>query len=81
MTNTSATLGSVCSDCEKPHPFGLMCPECHESVVYNPRWIWNVHFGMLPEYSHLDGEPLCPVMGDNGYEPAQPIYYHGQELS
>jgi hypothetical protein len=75
-----AVPNPVCQECGKPHEFGLICPECHEPAIYNPLYIWNVRFGSLPRYSHLDGEPLCPVVGNNGYEPAQPINYHGQDL-
>jgi hypothetical protein len=81
MTDTSVTLGPVCSDCEKPHPFGLMCPECHEPVVEKPPIRWHWAWGPTPRYSHHpDREPLCPVVGDDGYEPAEPINYHGQDL-
>ena len=57
------------------------CPECGEEAVHRPPndlapWLREcISAGRLPapEWSHLDGEPLCPVMGDHGYEPAQPV--------
>jgi hypothetical protein len=56
------------------------CPECEEPVVHQPPtstgWVtaWTASHGReLPEWSHTDGEPLCPVMGEHGYEPVQPV--------
>ncbi|MGJ6962546.1 hypothetical protein ACSDR0_11615 [Streptosporangium sp. G11] len=51
----------------------LICPECRESVQRQAPARWTPANGPAPAHSHLDGEPLCPVMGANGYEPAQPI--------
>ena len=47
------------------------CP-CGEPAVEEPPVHWTAAYGPSPRFSHLDGEPLCPVMGANGYEPAQP---------
>jgi hypothetical protein len=49
-----------------------ICPECKEEVEESPPW-WAPTNGPAPSWSHLDGEPLCPVVGANGYEPAQPV--------
>jgi hypothetical protein len=82
MTNTAVTTIPICPDCKISHPLGLMCPECHEPVVELPHITWHWALGPAPHYSHYpDREPLCPVIGDNGYEPAQPIDYRGQDLS
>ena len=48
------------------------CPECGEPAVEDPPDRWTQAYGPAPRFSHFDGEPLCPVMGANGYEPAQP---------
>lgn len=55
------------------------CPECGEEAVHKaPKpgpWLdtWTRTGRPVPEWSHRDGEPLCPVMGDDGYEPAHPV--------
>lgn len=54
---------------------GLECPECGEDAVEQrpDTLVPNEAQGMeIPSCAHLDGEPLCPVMGPRGYEPAQP---------
>lgn len=55
------------------------CPECGEAVQQKapraPRgggWALSVERKRL-KFSHLDGEPLCPVMTPRGYQPAMPI--------
>ncbi|MEU5448690.1 hypothetical protein [Streptomyces californicus] len=51
-----------------------ICPECYEpaqesqAVDIAPAW------GDPPAWSHEDGSALCPVVGANGYEPAQPEF-------
>lgn len=52
-----------------------ICPVCGEPVVKLPPRVditpqlraWGI-----PHWSHRDSTPLCPVMTDRGYEPAQP---------
>jgi hypothetical protein len=52
-----------------------ICPECEEPAVKQPPTDL-VPFPALgitqPEWSHLDGSSLCPVMGPNGCQPAEP---------
>jgi hypothetical protein len=48
------------------------CPGCGEPAVEDAPDRWTQAYGPAPRFSHYDGEPLCPVMGPNGYEPAQP---------
>jgi hypothetical protein len=55
---------------------GWTCPECGEVAVERPP----VSMGLASlrstkphTFSHFDGEPLCPVVGADGYEPAQPV--------
>ena len=43
------------------------CPECGEPAVQQPPRNWTPANGPHPRYSHLDGEPLCPVLGANSY--------------
>lgn len=50
----------------------LICPECGEPVVTQAPSSWLPAWGPAPAYSHLDGEPLCPVVGPHGYQPANP---------
>ena len=54
----------------------LICPECGEPVVARPPRTsvpYAAHGLGAPRYSHLDGEPLCPVAGPRGYQPADPV--------
>lgn len=51
---------------------GLVCPECGEDAVACPPTHWTAAYGPPPEHSHTDGEPLCPVVGRDGYRPARP---------
>lgn len=56
-----------------PH---MVCPECGEPVearTPDSMMPWQAHGMTAPEYAHPGGEPLCPVVGENGYEPAQPV--------
>ena len=51
---------------------GWVCPECGEDVRQVPPD--RLTPGCPPQkFSHLDGEPLCPVIGDAGYCPASPV--------
>lgn len=52
---------------------GLICPECGEPAVDRPPVSWLAAWGPAPRYSHLDGQPLCPVVGAGGYRPAGPV--------
>jgi hypothetical protein len=55
---------------------GLVCPECGEDAVEQPPAAlvpYEAHGQAVPAYSHPDGEPLCPVMGPRGYQPADPV--------
>ncbi|MFC4529139.1 hypothetical protein [Sphaerisporangium dianthi] len=49
-----------------------MCPECEEPAERATPTSWTPAWGRAPSWSHLDGEPLCPVVGANGYQPATP---------
>lgn len=61
MTNTSESfIKAICSECREPARFG---------DVKIPGFRFTTRQG----WGHMDGEPLCPVVGDHGYEPAQPI--------
>lgn len=51
----------------------LICPECGEPALATPPRTWTPAWGPPPPYAHADGEPLCPVVGSGGYEPAQPV--------
>jgi hypothetical protein len=54
---------------------GRVCPECGEPVRrVPPRSLvpWAAHGLPVPQWSHTDGEPLCPVLGPDGYRPADP---------
>jgi hypothetical protein len=58
----------------RPQP--MICRECGEPAVHKqPRSQvpWKAHGLKCPEWSHRDGTPLCPVMGQGGYEPSQPV--------
>lgn len=50
-----------------------VCPECGEPTVDRPPTSWLAAWGPPPEHSHTDGQPLCPVIGDGGYRPADPL--------
>jgi hypothetical protein len=55
----------------------LICPGCHEVVVKKtPRDLTPVQewAGVNLRYSHaVDRTQLCPVIGPDGYEPADPV--------
>lgn len=59
-----------------PEVIGLVCPECGEDAIDRPptTLVPYASHGMdRPDYSHPDGEPLCPVIGPHGYQPAEPV--------
>jgi len=63
-----------------PHPDSEhVCPPCGEPAVpASPPpspWFdtWTNTGHPVPEWSHADGEPLCPVVGEHGYEPATAV--------
>lgn len=56
----------------------LLCPQCGEPVQQRPPTAWTQAWGPRPGHSHLDGQPLCPVVGPGGYRPAQPMTASGQ---
>lgn len=51
----------------------MVCPECGEAAEYRAPSRWTPAWGETPRWSHADGEPLCPVVGADGYQPAQPV--------
>ena len=54
----------------------MVCPECGEPAVRGiPNDLVPAHYTHIsvPEWSHLDGTQLCPVIGPDGYRPADPI--------
>ena len=58
-----------------PGDGGRVCPQCGEPVRRTPpaaRLPWSAHRLPVPQWSHTDGEPLCPVVTDCGYQPAGP---------
>ncbi|WP_239335073.1 hypothetical protein [Frankia sp. CiP3] len=61
-------MGHVCPD--------HICPECDEEVISEPPTDdltpYAAHGLTAPAWAHLDGTPLCPVIGPDGYQPAQP---------
>lgn len=48
----------------------LVCPECGEPAQKKKPTTWVSQWGPKPDASHMDGEPLCPVIGEGGYVPA-----------
>lgn len=59
-------------DKPRPEPKQYICPECKEPVQEVPPTTWCGAWGQAPDFSHLDGEPLCPVITADGYRPALP---------
>lgn len=53
---------------------GAVCPECGEPVRPVPPTVPRPADEPVPVWSHLDGEPLCPVVGPHGYRPAHPRF-------
>jgi hypothetical protein len=56
----------------------LRCPECGQRAVDKPPTWWGM-FELLavPEFSHVDGTPLCPVNGPDGDAPVLPVLVEG----
>ena len=61
-------------------PVHALCPECGEPAVPRPPTSWTPAWGPRPPYSHNDGEPLCPVIGTHGYQPADPVHPDGTPI-
>jgi len=48
-----------------------VCSQCGESAEESAPSTWNLCWGDAPQWAHTDGEPLCPEMGPNGYQPCR----------
>ena len=58
------------------HDGDVVCPQCGEAAREGvPTDPVPAHYADIPvpEWSHLDGTQLCPVIGPDGYRPADPI--------
>ena len=58
------------------HDAEMVCPQCGEAAREGvPTDLVPAHYADIPvpEWSHLDGTQLCPVIGPDGYRPADPI--------
>ena len=53
-------------------PEQLVCPVCREPARAQQPAYWRVADGQVPAWSHHNGEPLCPVLTDDGLRPAHP---------
>jgi hypothetical protein len=52
----------------------VRCPGCGEPAYSRPPTDWHLpQCWPVPNYSHRDGEPLCPVYGRDGVTPAMPV--------
>jgi hypothetical protein len=51
---------------------GWVCPRCDQPAQARPPEEWSPAAGPHPNWSHMDGQPLCPVQGAYGYLPAMP---------
>lgn len=51
-----------------------VCSQCSEPAEETSPSSWTPAWGEAPQWSHVDGEPLCPVVGANGYEPCAPEF-------
>jgi hypothetical protein len=51
------------------------CEECGEPAVESPPTSWDPSWGTVPEWSHEDGEPLCPSEGLNGEDRAGTVIF------
>ena len=60
------------SRCHRPR-HRWVCPVCAEPVRACPPRRWPAVLGPRPRHAHLDGEPLCPVIGSRGYQPGRPV--------
>jgi hypothetical protein len=50
----------------------LVCEECGEPAQEQPPLFYGRPLGPQ-RFSHLDGEPMCPTMGSDGYEPCRAV--------
>src|SRR5690349_21049392 len=57
-----------------------LCPECGDPAVRRPPRVWTPAWGPRPTYSHSDGQPLCPVVVPDGYQPAEPVHTDGSPI-
>ncbi len=46
-----------------------VCSQCGEPAKEAEPSSWAPAWSTTPQWSHQDGEPLCPVVGPDGYEP------------
>lgn len=75
----SITIFDVVSSEQSPdelrwqNPDHLICPGCAEAVRPEPPTFWTVTAGPVPQWSHVDGEALCPAISADGHRPAEPI--------
>jgi len=51
----------------------MVCPEYGEVALELAPTALSPEFQARPSWSHVDGEPLCPVMSAGGYVPAEPV--------
>ncbi|MBL7491178.1 hypothetical protein I6A60_38635 [Frankia sp. AgB1.9] len=51
----------------------MVCPECGEPAVPHRPAVPAVAGRDDGTWSHRDGQPLCPVIGPHGYQPADPV--------
>jgi hypothetical protein len=59
-----------------PAPPAPTCPGCGERAVRrSPVSLvpWGAHGLVVSVWCHVDGEPLCPVLGLLGYLPIEPV--------
>ena len=76
VTRPHGDLLATASATVTTRPVRPVCPECGEPVRHVPptaRQPWAGHGRPVPAWSHTDGEPLCPVSGPNGSQPADPV--------
>jgi hypothetical protein len=56
----------------------LRCPECGDPAIGVPPRHWGMpEFLPVPEFSHVDGTPLCPVYEPDGTRPCEPVLTDG----
>jgi hypothetical protein len=51
----------------------MVCPECGEEAVAVAPTSLTPQLAPVADWSHRDGEPLCPVMTVEGYRAALPV--------
>ncbi|MEX5633852.1 antirestriction protein ArdA [Parafrankia sp. FMc2] len=59
---------------ERLERVGYACPECEEPIIEEVQGLDRA------TWAHEDGEPLCPVVGPGGYQPAQPGVWRDGEV-